>query len=75
MCKITDFGLSKLSGQEEAYDPNSNTLMKGTVYWMAPEVVKGTAYSAKIDIWYGRAVFSIHRADCLTFAVGVLDVL
>ncbi|KAI9260645.1 hypothetical protein BDA99DRAFT_88006 [Phascolomyces articulosus] len=51
VCKITDFGLSKLSGQDEAYDPNSNTLMKGTVFWMAPEVVKGSSYSAKIDIW------------------------
>ncbi|KAI9316284.1 hypothetical protein BX666DRAFT_1949117 [Dichotomocladium elegans] len=51
VCKITDFGLSKPSDQEEAYDPKSNTLMKGTVFWMAPEVVKGTSYSAKIDIW------------------------
>lgn len=51
VCKITDFGLSKPSGQEEAYDPNSNTLMKGTVFWMAPEVVQNSKYSAKIDIW------------------------
>lgn len=50
VCKITDFGLSKPSGQEEAYDPNSNTLMKGTVFWMAPEVIRSD-YSAKIDIW------------------------
>ncbi|KAI7875134.1 Pkinase-domain-containing protein, partial [Lichtheimia hyalospora FSU 10163] len=50
VCKITDFGLSKPSGQEEAYDPNDNTLMKGTVFWMAPEVIRSD-YSAKIDIW------------------------
>ncbi|ORX61370.1 Pkinase-domain-containing protein [Hesseltinella vesiculosa] len=51
-CKITDFGLSKLSGQDKAYDPHgSNSLMRGTVYWMAPEMVSGTNYSAKVDIW------------------------
>jgi mitogen-activated protein kinase kinase kinase len=52
VCKITDFGLSKLSGQEKAYDPHSNnSVMRGTVFWMAPEVVKGTNYNAKVDIW------------------------
>ncbi|CAO3628484.1 unnamed protein product [Mucor hiemalis] len=52
VCKITDFGLSKLSGQDKAYDPHSNnSVMRGTVFWMAPEVVKGTNYNAKIDIW------------------------
>lgn len=51
-CKITDFGLSKLSGQDKAYDPHSNnSVMRGTVFWMAPEVVKGTKYNAKVDIW------------------------
>ncbi|KAI8991759.1 hypothetical protein BDF20DRAFT_846245 [Mycotypha africana] len=52
VCKITDFGLSKLSGQDKAYDPHSNnSVMRGTVFWMAPEVVKGTKYNAKVDIW------------------------
>ncbi|KAK4522027.1 uncharacterized protein ATC70_004566 [Mucor velutinosus] len=52
ICKITDFGLSKLSGQDKAYDPHSNnSVMRGTVFWMAPEVVKGTNYNAKVDIW------------------------
>ncbi|KAG2235652.1 hypothetical protein INT48_008528 [Thamnidium elegans] len=52
VCKITDFGLSKLSGQDKAYDPHSNnSVMRGTVFWMAPEVVKGTNYNAKVDIW------------------------
>ncbi|OAD66853.1 hypothetical protein PHYBLDRAFT_118924 [Phycomyces blakesleeanus NRRL 1555(-)] len=52
VCKITDFGLSKLSGQDEAYDPNAqNSIMRGTIFWMAPEVVNRAPYSAKIDIW------------------------
>ncbi|KAI8333157.1 hypothetical protein BC941DRAFT_435237 [Chlamydoabsidia padenii] len=50
-CKISDFGLSKISSQEEAYNPNSNNSMRGSVYWMAPEIVIGKAYGAKVDIW------------------------
>lgn len=51
-CKITDFGLSKLSGQDKAYDAHANnSVMRGTVFWMAPEVVSGTNYNAKVDIW------------------------
>ncbi|KAI8079983.1 kinase-like domain-containing protein [Halteromyces radiatus] len=51
-CKITDFGLSKLSGQDKAYDAHgNNSVMRGTVFWMAPEVVSGTNYNAKVDIW------------------------
>ncbi|KAI7865379.1 hypothetical protein BDF14DRAFT_1744347 [Spinellus fusiger] len=52
VCKITDFGLSKVSGQDKAYDPNGqNSIMRGTIFWMAPEVVNSAPYSAKIDIW------------------------
>ncbi|KAI8084871.1 uncharacterized protein BX664DRAFT_337988 [Halteromyces radiatus] len=50
-CKISDFGLSKISSQEEAYNPNSNNSMRGSVYWMAPEIVIGQKYGAKVDIW------------------------
>ncbi|CAO3648522.1 unnamed protein product [Cunninghamella echinulata] len=50
-CKITDFGLSKISNQEEAYKSNSNNSMRGSIYWMAPEVVIGKPYGAKVDIW------------------------
>ena len=52
VCKISDFGISKkaddLSRGGRAY-----TMMKGTVYWMAPEVLSsdGQGYDAKVDIW------------------------
>lgn len=50
VCKITDFGLSK-NQNDSAYNPASdNSTMKGTVFWMAPEVLTNN-YSAKVDIW------------------------
>ncbi|CAO3656635.1 unnamed protein product [Mucor hiemalis] len=50
VCKITDFGLSK-NQQEGAYDPMANnSTMRGTVFWMAPEVLTNN-YSAKVDVW------------------------
>ncbi|KAI8981630.1 hypothetical protein BDF20DRAFT_862236 [Mycotypha africana] len=54
VCKITDFGLSKNQQHDSshgAYDPYSNhSQMKGTLYWMAPEVLTNH-YSAKVDVW------------------------
>ncbi|TFK30341.1 kinase-like protein, partial [Coprinopsis marcescibilis] len=49
-CKITDFGISKKAGdirRGKAY-----TRMKGTVFWMAPEVIiNSEGYDFKVDIW------------------------
>lgn len=47
--KITDFGLSRLSAEH-----NTNAMMTGqigTFHWMAPEVISGTIYSAKADVY------------------------
>ncbi|KAI7888955.1 kinase-like domain-containing protein [Mucor mucedo] len=50
VCKITDFGLSK-NQKQGVYDPVSDhTNMKGTIFWMAPEVLSEN-YSAKVDVW------------------------
>ncbi|KAF9780478.1 Pkinase-domain-containing protein [Thelephora terrestris] len=50
--KISDFGISKkvednlLTGSR-AHRPS----LQGSVFWMAPEVVKQTTYTRKADIW------------------------
>ncbi len=50
-CKISDFGISKRS--DDIYRNDASNSMQGSVFWMAPEVVRsqGQGYSAKIDIW------------------------
>ena len=50
-CKISDFGISKKSDNIYGNDVTNN--MQGSVFWMAPEVVRsqGQGYSAKVDIW------------------------
>ncbi|KAG0182028.1 hypothetical protein DFQ29_006146 [Apophysomyces sp. BC1021] len=51
ICKISDFGLSKKNDYDEVYDQNSRMSLRGSIYWMAPEMVKNEPYSAKVDIW------------------------
>ena len=49
VCKISDFGISKKS--KNIYS-NADMTMRGTVFWMAPEMVDTKqGYSAKVDIW------------------------
>ncbi|CAE6418691.1 unnamed protein product [Rhizoctonia solani] len=50
--KISDFGISKkvednLLGGSRIHRPS----LQGSVFWMAPEVVKQTSYTYKADIW------------------------
>lgn len=53
--KISDFGISKKveSGLLFAGPTGgkSRPAIQGSVYWMAPEVVKQTAFTAKADVW------------------------
>ncbi|TPX35656.1 hypothetical protein SmJEL517_g01941 [Synchytrium microbalum] len=50
IAKIADFGISRRS--DIPYKHNARmTNMTGSVFWMAPEVVEGKGYSAKVDIW------------------------
>ncbi|KAF9255378.1 kinase-like protein [Marasmius fiardii PR-910] len=49
VCKISDFGMSTQTDAEG----RAFTGMRGTVFWMAPEVLspREGGYDAKIDIW------------------------
>lgn len=54
--KIGDFGISRKVNQIEDEDETERksarrASLQGSVYWMAPEVVKQTAYTKKADIW------------------------
>ncbi|KAJ5562868.1 Sterile alpha motif type 1 [Penicillium sp. DV-2018c] len=58
--KISDFGISKrveashLLGARASGSGSSHihrTSLQGSVYWMAPEVVRQTAHTKKADIW------------------------
>ncbi|KAJ9649275.1 ATP binding [Coniosporium apollinis] len=54
--KISDFGISKRV-EASSLLPSSRSKggprvsLQGSVFWMAPEVVKQTAYTRKADIW------------------------
>lgn len=54
--KISDFGISKkvesvVSGAGGAGSKKNRASLQGSVFWMAPEVVKQTSYTSKADIW------------------------
>lgn len=57
--KISDFGISKKVGSNVDMEDDApehkrsarRASLQGSVYWMAPEVVKQTAYTKKADIW------------------------
>ena len=52
MVKISDFGVSKktnFNGMNSA--PGTRTSLQGSVFWMAPEVVRQSGQSLQSDIW------------------------
>ena len=46
--KVIDFGCAKRYLQEKTGFLHS---VRGTPYWMAPEVIRGSSYGRKSDIW------------------------
>ena len=55
--KISDFGISKRVEASALLQPQKHgghmhrPSLQGSVFWMAPEVVKQTSYTRKADIW------------------------
>ena len=45
--KLADFGFAAALTVEE----RQRTSIVGTPYWMAPELIQGTEYSSKVDVW------------------------
>ncbi|KAJ1284509.1 hypothetical protein BS78_03G209500 [Paspalum vaginatum] len=57
MPKIADFGLAKLVGRDFS---RVLTTMRGTIGYLAPEWISGTAITAKADVFsYGMMLFEI----------------
>merc|ERR1712110_770797 len=65
--KVSDFGLARMKeASEEASEEDWGrmTMAQGTNNWMAPEVVKGTHYNEKVDIYsYAMVLWEIICRD------------
>lgn len=59
-CKLSGFALSRSTTEEVGPDgaAESSTTMQGSIFWMAPEVVRhpGQRYDTKVDIWSAGCV-------------------
>lgn len=49
--KLIDFGCAKRLCIQISQSQNLLKSMKGTPYWMAPEVIMETGHGAKSDVW------------------------
>ncbi|KAJ1290899.1 hypothetical protein BS78_02G278100 [Paspalum vaginatum] len=55
--KIADFGMAKVLGREFSH---AMTTMRGTIGYLAPEWISGTAVTSKVDVYsYGMVLFEI----------------
>jgi len=64
ICKIADFGCSKFLGDMKKEDIEKTLkTMRGSVPWMAPEVVREQPYGLAADIWsFGATMLEIGSA-------------
>eukprot|EP00419_Tripos_fusus_P027722 CAMPEP_0172715982 /NCGR_PEP_ID=MMETSP1074-20121228/67856_1 /TAXON_ID=2916 /ORGANISM="Ceratium fusus, Strain PA161109" /LENGTH=293 /DNA_ID=CAMNT_0013540615 /DNA_START=47 /DNA_END=928 /DNA_ORIENTATION=+ len=60
MVKVSDFGLARMKDQAPNSDWGKMTIAAGTCHWMAPEVVLGSRYDEKVDVYsYSMILFEI----------------
>ena len=81
--KISDFGISKKT--DDIYGNDITNGMQGSVFWMAPEVIRSQAkgYSAKVDVWslgcvvlemfHGRRPWAKEEAVGAIYKLGTLN--
>lgn len=51
VCKLADFGASKLLQQDLMSTTEKCNSLRGTPYWMAPEVIRQTGHGRPADVW------------------------
>jgi len=56
--KIADFGFAINLTEEQ----NKRRSVVGTPYWMAPELIRGLEYDAKVDVW-SMGITALEMAD------------
>ena len=66
IAKLSDFGCSHkrkdLHTLSLVENKNGNTVLQGSVPWMAPEVIKGTAFGRASDIWsFGATIIEMGK--------------
>jgi mitogen-activated protein kinase kinase kinase 19 len=60
--KLIDFGCAKRLKKNQSSNSIKQLFksIKGTPYWMSPEVIKGTGHGSKADIWStGATIFEM----------------
>eukprot|EP00928_Gymnodinium_smaydae_P001579 TRINITY_DN10576_c0_g1_i3.p2 TRINITY_DN10576_c0_g1~~TRINITY_DN10576_c0_g1_i3.p2 ORF type:complete len:313 (+),score=74.80 TRINITY_DN10576_c0_g1_i3:1078-2016(+) len=58
--KVADFGLSRMKDSAPDTGWQKMTMAAGTSFWMAPEVVRGTSYDEKVDVYsFSMVLFEI----------------
>ena len=61
ICKLADFGGAKMIYGIQSSDSEESSSLKGSPYWMAPEVIKQTGH--------GRYIFLFNPSDKLIYGV------